>query len=515
MARRSKSPRKSSSSPKDKIFLTVLALGVLAILGVAIMPTLGEVGMAGPKVTTPTGKWIAFLGEFHPLFLHLPIGALMLVLVMEFCGFFQKENSRTTLAVAFAAGTSIFAVVFGYFLYLTGEFPAGLVDEHKRDSIIFTILLIITFLVKFASDRFPGIKPLRPTYYAGLLLTIATLFAAAHHGGEITHGDPLDKAPWNSKDDKEKAVITDPEVYQHIVHPILEAKCISCHGEKKQKSGLRMDTYAGLIDGGEETDCLIPGDVKESAMISFLHLPEDDDQHMPPEGKTQLTEEEIQILTWWVKIDAPEKAKLSEVETTPEILTALNSLKTPEEIAAEKKAQADAEKARIAAMETKRKELAIALKEINGKFPGSLNYVSQQNSDLSFSSVSFRKKFNDESLKVLEAASADLTELDLSGSAISDKGLTLLEKCSNLRSLKLNQTKITDAALAAVSKVNTLEVLNLHSTAVTDAGLSNLHKLSALKRVYLWNSKVTPAAAKALEAELQKNNKDAKVIHGK
>jgi len=499
-------------SAQRKFFIPVLVLSVLAIALVAIMPTLGEIGMASDSATTTIGKWIGFLGEFHPLLLHLPIGAVMLVLLMEVLRLitFGKYKPNTTLGLFFASATGVFAVAFGYCLYLTGDFSGELIEEHKRDGIIFTILLIATFVVKYASDiGFLG-KFATPTYIVGLFVTTATMMSAGHHGGQITHGDPLDKAPWKIDDDEATVeVIVDPILYSNVIHPILEQKCITCHGETKQKSGLRMDSYAALIDGGEETDCLIPGDTDNSAMVSYMHLPLEDDLHMPPEGKKQLTQEEIQIIEWWVKIGAPETDTLSAIEVPEEITTALNTLKTPEQIAREKAAKEKAEKERIATMKAKRARLAASLKSVNEKYAGSLNYISKDSTDLSFSAVSYRKDFNDESLVILKDASNDITELDLSATAITDDSAIILGQFVSLKSLKLNQTSITDSALPEIQMLNQLEILNLHSTAVTDAGIKNLEPMSSLKNVYLWNTKVTEAAARSLEESLIKKHQEA------
>ncbi|MGB2351145.1 MAG: c-type cytochrome domain-containing protein [Akkermansiaceae bacterium] len=492
----------SDSSLQKKFFIPVVILSGIAILIVAILPFLGEVGMASESATTTIGKWVGFLGEFHPLFLHLPIGAVMLVIVMEVLRLITmgKYSPPTTLGLSFASATGVFAMVFGYCLYLTGDFSGELIEEHKRDGIIFTILLIATFLVKYASDiGFIG-KFANPSYILGLFLTTAMMMSAGHHGGEITHGDPLDKAPWKVDEEAATAeVITDPVVYTNIIHPILEQKCISCHGEKKQKSGLRMDSYAALLDGGEETDCLIPGDTEQSAMVSYLHLPMEDDLHMPPEGKKQLTQQEIEIIEWWVKIGAPEASKLSEVEVTESITAAIETLKTPEQIAREKAALEKAEKERAAAFKAKRARLAAALETINSKYAGSLSYISKDSTDLSFSAVSYRKDFNDESMAILKDAAADITELDLSASAITDDSAQSIGDFVNLRTLKLNQTSITDSTLPEIQRLNQLEVLNLHSTNVSDDGLANLEPMSSLKRVFLWNTKVTEAGAQALE----------------
>lgn len=200
-------------------------------------------------------------------------------------------------------------------------------EAHKRDGIIFTLLLIASFMLKYAVDVMPQKKFLKPIYILGLLGTVVVMTRAGHHGGKMTHGDPLDKAPW-IVEEAEPPAKPDPVVFETVILPILEATCTKCHGEEKQKSDLRMDSYAALIAGGElqadgEGKVLEPGNAAESTMITFLSLPLDDDLRMPPEGKTQLTPEEILILTWWVDSGASETAKLSELEATPEISAAL------------------------------------------------------------------------------------------------------------------------------------------------------------------------------------------------
>ncbi|BDS06347.1 hypothetical protein NT6N_13870 [Oceaniferula spumae] len=508
MARATENTIPMHNSLQKKFYPICLLLGILAIFGVAIMPLFGEVGMANPKDAENLGLWVNFLGRFHPLFLHLPIGALMLVFVLEGAKLLSrgKYQPNTTMALFFASATGIFAVVFGYCLYLTGGFEGDLIEEHKRDGIIFTILVIVAFLVKYTSDIKPATQFYKPLYGILLLTSGAVMMSAGHHGGEITHGDPMNALPSKIIDQREqvknKPVDTDPVVYTGIVHNILEEKCISCHGADKQKSGLRLDSYAAMLDGGEEEECLVPGDLEKSALISFLHLPMDDDQHMPPEGKTQLTKEEVEILEWWVKIGAPEKARLSEVEVTPAIQLALDSLVSPEERARMEEAQRAAMAAKKDADLNKRSQLASSLKNVNEKFPGSLTYISQENTDLAFTVVSFRKIFKDEDLAILDDVADSVIEIDLGSSLITDKGVAMLSKFKNLQSLKLNGTAITDQSLEALSGLEHLESLNLYNTAVTDTGLKSLHGKPNLLKVYLWNTKVTDAGVKELEKSL-------------
>lgn len=517
----------SLKSLQNKLYLPAMVLGGLAILVVASMSWFGEVGMANPKDAEGIGLWVNFLGQFHPLFLHLPIGALMLVFVLEAAKLATRGRYQpnTTMALFFASVTGVFAVIFGYFLFLTGGYEGELIEEHKRDGIIFTILLIGSFMLKFTLDVKPSWKVVQPSYWVGLAATGAVMMSAGHHGGEISHGDPLAQLPSTIIDqrlaEKNAPVDLDPVVYTGIIHPILENKCISCHGEDKQKGGLRMDSMLALIEGGEEGDCLVPGDLKKSKMVSYLHLPEDDDLHMPPSGKTQLTAEEVKILEWWVAMGAPEAKRRSEVTITPEIEAALATLLTPEERARQEQAARDAALAEQKAVKEKREKLAAALKSVNQRFPGSLKYVSQSGTDLIFSAVSYREQFSDSDIELLLSAADAITEINLGSVKITDKGVANLEKFVNLKSLKLSETSITDAALKSLVKLPALEVLNLYGTKVTDGGLAALMGHQKLLKVYLWGSQVTPAGAEKLMQALSKNQSDAqaklseKERHGK
>jgi len=301
---------------QSKWYGLVLGICLFTALAVSIMPLLGDVGLANPQTADTAGLWMNFLGRFHPLFLHLPIGATVLVLCMEILGLisFGKYKARTTLPLAFAASASVFAVVFGYFLYLTGEYNVSELDEHKRDGVIFTVIIIKTFLIKYSYDIM-DLKWLKLLYMFFLLQTAGMLISAGHHGGV------------EKRESKRSSLSNmDYVIYTDLVHPILESKCISCHGPKKEKGGLRMDSIKAMLAGGEEEECLIPGDVENSFMITSILLPEDDDYHMPPKEKKQVTANELKILRWWIEIEAPETAKLSDFQVSKEITEAINGL---------------------------------------------------------------------------------------------------------------------------------------------------------------------------------------------
>ena len=83
---------------------------------------------------------------------------------------------------------------------------------------------------------------------------------------------------------------------------MLAARCFECHGEKKQKSGLRLDHLADILHGGETGPALVRGRPDESLMISAVRY-KNEDLQMPP--KEPLSEEEVTLLEKWIELGAP------------------------------------------------------------------------------------------------------------------------------------------------------------------------------------------------------------------
>ena len=84
------------------------------------------------------------------------------------------------------------------------------------------------------------------------------------------------------------------------IRPILEARCVSCHGPKKKKGGLRLEPIAEAFPKGEEDWwTILPGDPAGSLLVERIKLTADDDGVMPPRGEL-LTKEEISLIEQWI-----------------------------------------------------------------------------------------------------------------------------------------------------------------------------------------------------------------------
>ena len=76
----------------------------------------------------------------------------------------------------------------------------------------------------------------------------------------------------------------------------LSVQCIKCHGLLEQKSGLELDTPAGVMKGGDEGEVVVPGKPEESRLYQYLDA--NSDPHMPP--KKQLSDAERESVHAWI-----------------------------------------------------------------------------------------------------------------------------------------------------------------------------------------------------------------------
>jgi hypothetical protein len=92
------------------------------------------------------------------------------------------------------------------------------------------------------------------------------------------------------------------QFFENEVRPLLSKRCFDCHGEKKQKGGLRVDDVSFLKAGGDDGPAFVPGDPEKSSMIEAVRYGNKDLQ-MPP--KEKLPDNEIAVLEKWIKLGAP------------------------------------------------------------------------------------------------------------------------------------------------------------------------------------------------------------------
>jgi len=261
-----------------------------------------------------------FLGRTHPMIVHFPIALLLMAAVLEI---FSRTNFNSTLRpgihiLVFAGALSAsVSALFGWLLFTQDELEGDLVTIHQVLGNITALLGIVTALLLFLARK--RNQPALITWYRILLFTSAIgVSVAGHFGASLTHGDDYlsSTLPWtkdyaggskfNLASIQKDSPLNDVQQQELIAHVkgIFAHNCYKCHSSQKVKGELRLDQKHMAMKGGEDGPVIIPGKPDESEMIRRLLLPRDDDESMPPKGKT-LQKNEIELLQYWIAQGAP------------------------------------------------------------------------------------------------------------------------------------------------------------------------------------------------------------------
>ena len=482
-------------------------LCVVATIAVLCLPAIMQAFLGGHDINE-VNNWINFLGHLHPVALHLPIGGLVIICMLEGIAIVGRLFNRSmpsigdmTIPLFCNALTAVGTCILGLLWLHGGEMgePGQKMTDHMWQGLIFTACAIWLPLIYNMCNK---AKPI--LYQIALGGTVLVMTSASHIGGVLVHGDPLDKAPWAKKDGDSIEQEADPIFYSAYVKPIFESKCYSCHhSTKKIKAGFKMDTLESILEGGDTQDispALTPGDVQNSFLITSIELPIDDDLHMPPENKAQITPDELDILKFWVESGASGTMRLSQIEGAEEVVQAS---RTSDKVV--HKTQTDTSASSVTPQNS---PLRDEVKKFNEKYPNSLSWSSMSASTLEFAATSFGTAFSDKDLGALEPFKTELRELNMNSTGVTDEVQNLIKKCTHLEVIKLSQTEITDDLLRGISTHPNLEVIVLHSTNVSDEGLAYLKSLKTLQKLYLWNTQCSSEGV----GELLKSLPECEVI---
>lgn len=83
------------------------------------------------------------------------------------------------------------------------------------------------------------------------------------------------------------------------VQPLLQKKCVRCHGGASQKNDLDLRTPATILRGGERGPAFVPGRPAESLILEVIQPGAE--LHMPPDEDQALSEEEVLFVRRWIE----------------------------------------------------------------------------------------------------------------------------------------------------------------------------------------------------------------------
>jgi uncharacterized membrane protein/mono/diheme cytochrome c family protein len=437
--------------------------------------------------------FVHWIGRFHPLVVHFPVVLVLLALLFEL-GHRSKliRTSTTTIGIllGLALAGCLLSVGMGYFLYLTGEYTGEVIQAHLWGGVLLTSAMAVAIFL-FLSFHQSGSQTYYRSYLFLLLMSNGILLYTSHQGGSLTHGSEYlteympkltlgAEAAWGPKPIEEMGV------YQDVVVPVLNQKCMSCHNENKAKGDLIMTSYPALLKGGKgDHPTLVPDSAAKSEMYRRAILPEDDDDRMPPNGKPGLSQEETDLIAWWINQGAdttlmvPEMAADSQINLVVmkyvAVLKAQQQTRYLQQQSLEKVLQGLPDKEKVVLQLDPYDQKGIHLLM---PFPPAI--------------------FTDEDVLTVEALFPSITKASFMGSDITDDALYHIGQMNPLQELYLQQTPIDGSGLIHLSSLKNLRLLDLSKTNINDGQLLHILQLPALETLYLYETGVSKEVVEAI-----------------
>ena len=411
-------------------------------------------------------------GRMHPLIVHLPIGFIFLLGILPL--FKMVEHPDIQKAIVHLSALFIsFSALFGLFLSLEGGFDKE-IQWHKWSGIGLSFLgwTLVTFYDQLFSNK--------KIYLAAVYASLIGVLAVGHFGGELTHGENYLFAPL--KKEIPVVITEETKVFDAAIAPILKEKCYSCHNENKSKGELILTSLDHIELGGEEGPIWIAGDVEGSHLIQRIELPLEDEYHMPPKGKSQLDDEQINTLKLWISEGANTQLTLADLDEEHPFKKFLTPVGSANSYLFEKAS-------------------AKVVQDLNTPFR-TVSPISKESPALQ-ASIFVREYFNLNHIKELQSVQNQLVSLNLTNLPVEDKDILLLANFINLEKLILNGTSISTEGLKNLPTSNKIKVLALSNTKVD----INIHEViqnwNSLEELYLWNTAIKNEELDELEKQLR------------
>ena len=435
---------------------------------------------------------LTFLGRFHPLVVHLPIGFLLMAAVFNILSYFPnyrflKDAMSFTLLAGFLSALA--ACILGYLLSQSGEYDPEVLSQHRLSGILLAILggILWSMTTGFYS-RFMMISRKIVTALC-ILLVILTAYTG-HQGGTLTHGSDylsLETLTYQVREKPAKA--EDALIFEDVILPMLERRCQGCHQKGKRKGRLIVGSYAQLMKGGKHGPVLEPGKPEESELYRRITLDPGHEDFMPTDGKTPLTKLETEMIRWWIEnADASEGRKLLDVKGYEKMTPLVASLLKLPGARPLPETGTTTMRAVNAAIPPKTDMAAVNILRQKGLTvrvmlhdPVMLDVTMPAKSGVAMRDIE----------KELSIVAGNVIWLNVSDNNLTEKDLEILKQMNNLEKLRLEKNPVGDNIVDLLEPLQYLESVNLNETLLTNSGMSRLRSHSSLRRVYSWKTSVT------------------------
>jgi len=409
----------------------------------------------------------------------LPIGALLITFYLDIMGRIRKDYPKTSIVygLGFSAFFAVLSSILGYFLSLEDGYEGDVLNTHLWLGVGTAILTCFLFFTIKSEDKWS-----KKVFFPTFVITLILISVTGHYGSRLTHGDKF-LTEYMGPEPQQKVIeeVDSLKIYADVVAKILDDKCIQCHNPTKKKNGLSLVSPEMILKGGENGEIVFKNSADESAMYKSAFLPMSDDGHMPPEGKKQLTKNELWLIKFWIDHELDFNSKVSNLPGNDSLALLLTDYLVFEK------------KIIPIASQTALQDATEVGFRVSNLVPGeaglSLKYL--------------KPVFNKKALNSLLDLKDQAIELDLSRTDLNDKMTSSFRKFKNLEKLRLDNTEITDKTLENLRGLEHLKLLNLHNTKVTYKGLDGLLGHVVPENIFVWNTEIDNEIARDLSEQYQ------------
>ena len=228
-----------------------------------------------------------------------------------------------------------------------------------------------------------------------------------------------------------------------------------------------MHNSTELMKGGRNGSIINFDTPEMSEMYIRIHLPREEKKHMPPKGGKQLSKEEINLISRWIKNGSSFEKSIEEFKLDENLISYFFSMEKP-----------------FYPMEDVSMPKIETLKKIRSK-KILINPISKSSNFFSVNTLNY-SEFSDIDLLIMSGIKENIVNLDLSNSKITDSLFFNLKYFTNLTVLKLNNTRIFGDNIDELSKLKSLKRIYLVNSKFDPQNIEKLTKFKNLEKVYLF-----------------------------
>lgn len=187
-----------------------------------------------------------FLGRLHPLAVYLPIGFLLMAAILDWASYFSNHKQLRQAApfvLLLGAISAVIACILGWVLSTTGEYSYQTLQYHQYGGVGLALLSIGLFLIH--TPKIKNRLSLSPPIISFTFLPLVLLMGfVGHMGGNLTHGSEyLTLNTLFEKKRENPETLEEALIFEDVIAPIIENKCVQCHSRDKRKGELLLSSY--------------------------------------------------------------------------------------------------------------------------------------------------------------------------------------------------------------------------------------------------------------------------------